>query len=727
MLERFLLVSSAVILGATFMHSADPLTALPFQPQYVATTFNPGASGSPTPGFVSETSKNSTLTNALGANPTGQTACAAYSYCVPYAEPALAGNLGYVGYEYENSTAVTPTATDDKSDSYTCVNGSQDSGTSKWTGACYSPNLTAGAHLVTITFGTTAVTQVQAKAGMAYNIATSSPLDTSGSAAGASSTTANAVTISPTVAKDFIWALVCRAGTPLVTGTPAFTAGSGFTLGTEENQDGCASEWEVDAGTGSITPSMTMANASTYTEIVLAFKASSSSQGSAPSGFYLAHLKSWSTASGQTATSWPLQFTSSGNLLVGTAMCGGSTPMQLNSISDSGNSWTQAGTVNQFSGSSGYGSEFYVPNAAADSNGSLTMNTTGTGDCDFTLRDFVGAITNPYTNRLATGNNSVPAGSSVTFTNAWLPWSTTSLVIVNGGLAFNTALTVAAPSGCYADMASFGGMSVSGPEPVDQNNAYDHCYSAGTGNQTFTQNVSSSTLAVGNLTDDFINFLSPTGIGIINTANNQGTSSASLAITVPSTTAGNLLAVAIGNYNSTARTVSKVCTDGTTCAAGNSFTQVPSAASVGTSLAATDVWYLANAKAGVTTVTVTLSGSATNVEGMYYEVEKGNGGTWAVDNSGSGAHVSNGSVSSSTATGASITPTGTADFCVANVGVSNQVTANPKSGNAFIYPGVIFSNTSDAATSLLTTSSSAQTPAWTDASGTFSSSTVCFK
>ena len=71
---------------------------------------------------------------------------------------------------------VSATATDDSSDSYTCANPSA-TDTSKLLGLCYYANLpgttvTNGAHKVSVTFGTTAVTQVQANAAMFYNVAT---------------------------------------------------------------------------------------------------------------------------------------------------------------------------------------------------------------------------------------------------------------------------------------------------------------------------------------------------------------------------------------------------------------------------------------------------------------------------------------------------------------------------------------------------------------------------
>src|ERR1700689_151633 len=79
-----------------------------------------------TPGFVSETGKNSTLTYALGVNPNGQDECANYSYCLPYTEAALSGNLGIIPFAYANVTSVSATTTDDKGDSYTCLTGSED-------------------------------------------------------------------------------------------------------------------------------------------------------------------------------------------------------------------------------------------------------------------------------------------------------------------------------------------------------------------------------------------------------------------------------------------------------------------------------------------------------------------------------------------------------------------------------------------------------------------------
>lgn len=669
----------------------------------------PAAAPAAMPGFVSETSKNSTLTNALGTK-TFNT-CSSYAYCFFYPEAALAGNLGIVSFQYSSTPASTPTVTDDKADTYTCLTPSPASN-SLLVDVCYAPNLTAGARVLTISFGA-AVTNVAAKAAMFDNIATSGPVDASGSAAGASSTTANAVSLNTTQANDLVYMVLWRTGTPSVT---SYTQATGYTMKTPDIHDGGVSEWTVDTSTGSITPSLIMSSASTYAEFAVAFK--SAAAGTAPSGFYLKALMSWSSPQAQTSN-YSFQVPSdAGDLLVSSNSCGGTGPMIPTSVTGGLNTWISTGPVNHSENLVAVKS-FYAANTLADSSGLVTVNTTGNGDCTFTFYDYAGA--GPFTN-LSSYSWPSSSGSSYTITSTQLPWSTAGEEVSMGGHATNTSISILAPAaGCYFDGATYGGEPRDGPEPLDENNPWAHCAFSGTGVQTWTYGLT-TTVDNGGGGADIVNFMSPSAIGIINIANNQATSTATLAVTIPTTSAGSLLAIDIGDYNATARTVSKVCLDGTTCAAGNAFTHVVSATASGA--ASTEVWELLNAPAGATTATITLSGSASNVEAYYWELAKGNGGTWTRDVSNS---ISSGTVSGGTAIGASVTTTGTQDFCAANVGVASSISANPKSGNEFIYPGTIFTGTSDAATSLLTTTAGAHQPAWSDASGAFSSTTACWK
>jgi hypothetical protein len=671
-----------------------------------------------TPAFVNEYSSNSTQTNALGTVSSG--ICSTNSYCAAYAEPTLAGNLGIVTFTYDNgstSTPTTATATDDKSDSYTCVSGSVDSGSGIWNGACYSPNLTAGAHVVTVALASS-LTHVSAKVAQFNNIATASPLDTSSHNNGASSSTATGTALTTTQANDLVYFQVCRLGTPAVT---SFTVGSGFTFGTVDINDGCTSEFQIASSAGSVTPSMTMASASTYVTFALAFKAANA--GTAPSGMYVAHLLGWGTPVSTSTTTWNFQFPSTGNLLVLDTV-GSLTPGAV--PTDSTNTWSAAGTTNSAAGSAvGLSLEWYVPNATANATGLISAHTTGgPGDASWAFYDIQNAATAPFVAR-----SEFSCGGSCTspITQTVVPEVTNGLLMGVGGQSFNTFLTCNPPTSCVADESTYGGQSVSGPDIVWENNLWFHFLLSNPSTNSYSLNLSGS--LANNWEDDYVNFLSTTGIGIVASANNQVTTGSSMTVTVPSTVAGDLGVVVIGDFDgATHRTVSSVCFDGTTCATANKMTQVTSAQTTSTNQTQTDVWALLSLPAGKTTLTITFSGAISNAEAQFFEARKGNGGTWAGD--GNGVTTNNGTVASSTITGPSITPsagTPSGDFCAAIATVSNSISSNPASGNSWQFGGNIFTNTGDAATSLLTTGASATNPTWTDASGTFNVSEACWK
>jgi hypothetical protein len=699
------------------------------------------------PTFVNETSKNSTLTGALSTNPTGQTFCASWSYCLPYADPVPSpgGNLGIIPYQYAKaSTAATVTATDDGSggsNTYTCLAGSAVSTSNKRTGICYTPNLKTGSHQVALLFNSTdcasgACTQVAAKASQFYNIATSSPVDTSGSAAGTTSTTANAVSITTGTSGDLIYVLVCRTGTPLST-TTGFAAGAGFTLGTTDYNDGCATEYGVQSSAGSITPTMTLTPTSTYSEYVVAFKAAAA--GTAPTGEYVAHLMSWSSPF-QAAQTYNFQFPSTGNLLF---MSSTGSVNSATGITDANNTWISTGATSTNSAGSLTAQEFYVSGAATNTTGRIDAATTGTGDTGFMFYDVAGAPAAPVVARSPIPGNQLVAGATVTWSepigNAgyfasdgvsygdFMPGPNVGMAFVVGGQMFNTTTGFNTPSTpCIFDAAGWGGMPLNGPEPVDQNNTWGHCYFTQGTQPVFAFNQSDATLRVQGFLGDIVGVWGSTGAGILHWTENQAGAGSSLAITIPPTTAGNLLSLAVINYSTgTQRTVSSVCLDGTTCAAGNAFTQFSSAASTGDTLhGATDIWYLLSAPSGKTTVTVTLSGSATSIFGSYDEVQKGSG-SWTADGA---AHTSGGAAVANTITGPAAGTTNSL-FCTATVAINDSVTVNPKVGNEYVYSRVLYETSTNAATAVLPASASSHTPTWTDNTATdpFSASNGCFK
>jgi len=705
--------------------------------------YTSGAAPAATPGFVNETSFNSTTsayTVTTLASGTTSAGCPAYSACIPYPDGALSGNLGIIVGTFANSTTLTPTAIDDQAgDSYTCTTGgTKDTGTNEWPYLCYAPNLTAGAHKTTTTFGTTSVTQVADKLAQFYNIATSSPLDGSiGSCAAASSSTANCASVTTTQANDLIFVMVCRAGTPAVT---SFTAGSGFILKGPDILDGCATEYEVDSGTGSITPSMTMASSSTYIEIVAAFK--SATAGTAPPATpYLKQLMSWGYTT-VTAGNRSFQFTNdAGDLLVETNTCN---TVQPTGITDSTNTWVSAGTI--YHGSGNYTIEFYVANASANGTGLLTVNASSvSGDCNYYFYDFGNAPTAPVVARASfnstTGFSQTPplvsypgydfsGGSQI---GPFLPAPTVGISVTIGGQNLNTSVALSSSAQCTGDMAIDGGDPESGPWPRSQNNPVGHCYYAGAAASQWTWPQTNASTQTGGNSEDIVAFWGTTGIGIKNSLSKVGTTT-SIALTVPSTTAGNAGLASISGTSGL--TLTSLCLDGTTCAAGNVFT-CPAGAHA-TAHGGGPVWacYNLNMNGGKTVLTATFGGTHTHTQLFYQEIQDGNsGGSWSLDGT---AETSTGAGGSSAVcdggyclTGATITTTGTNDACVAAVSVGGSVIFSPtySPANSFLYGGTIFTLTGDAAASILTTTSGSQIAKFSDSTSgdSFSMGGLCVK
>lgn len=460
-----------------------------------------GAAVTVTPGFVSESSMNNTQftyngnSTALGTNPSGQTACPNFSYCAPFAGKTFNGNLLIVPYTYAWTGAVTTSGSDSQSDTFTCTDGGIADSTVNIggnasdhprNGLCYAMNASGastfngagGSDRVVVGFGSTAVTNVAANASQWNNITTSGAVDVHNAAAGASSTTANAVTITTTAAGDLIYVHVCRTGTPTTT---SFTAGSGYTLLSADIHDGCATEYQVQSTAGSITPSMTMGTASTYVEQVWAFKASANAQGTAPSGLYMERMSSWSMPQGQSASTWTFQFPSAGNLLFQSLSCGVLTP--------SSTVPTETGATWVFTGSNSLSSpvvtgEYYAQNAAPGAPWLVTDTFTGTGDCGVKFYSFANAPSSPFSQSSQYGFST--STSPATITTTWNSGVTgPALWILTGGESNSTGTAVTTPSsGCQWTGGSYGGMNVNGPEPIDQNNMWATCLENTTGNQT---------------------------------------------------------------------------------------------------------------------------------------------------------------------------------------------------------------------------------------------------
>jgi hypothetical protein len=677
------------------------------------------AASGPVPTFVNETAGNSTYsTGTVGplASGTGSGVhCAAYTDCVPLPEKALSGNLTIYPYAYSHSASVTTTATDDKGDSCGTIAGSGDTSTI-WQGIAYCPNTTAGAHVGQITFGTTSVTNEQSDAWQFYNIAASVPVDASTSCNGSSSTTANCASLTTNFANDLIFVFVCRAGTPA---TNEYTPGTGYTIRFTQIIDGCAVEYGVDGSTGSITPTMGLgSSATTYKEQVVAFKAAAA--GTAPTGWYLADLLSYSTQESYTG-SINYQVASQGDdLLAETNSCN---VLTVSGISDSVNTWT-TNTAVAVGGNNV--NESYVINANPNTTGLLTVSTTGSsGDCTQHFYGWMGAPTSGMlmarSNWSDHGDNSLgfSSGTETLYTSSFydtvggsvdplgtsLPIPSNGVTIAAGSQTFSTSTGLVSPGACLFDASVQGGENLSGPWYRDQNNAFLHCNTGGT---PVSSNIEVSQTSTSQNPNGFgldaLSFTS-TGIVLLHTANADPTSGSSYTLTVPATTAGNLSEVAIQAYNNPARTVSSVTLGGSSMTCPSAATEAGSS-----TVGMTTVCYLNSDPSGATSLVVTMSGSISNLDIEYWEWQKASGGTWTFDVAGATA----GTGSGNTVTSPSVTIAGM-DVCAAVVAVQGSGLQNavPLPGNPFVYGGYIFSADRQGTASGLIASGTAQAN-WND-------------
>jgi len=187
-----------------------------------------------------------------------------------------------------------------------------------------------------------------------------------------------------------------------------------------------------------------------------------------------------------------------------------------------------------------------------------------------------------------------------------------------------------------------------------------------------------------------------------------------LSVTVTSTGAGNRIIVAFCGVGAADPI--------TSITGGGTYTQVASSlATDATGGTFAVLWQNTNVSGGVTTIMINFSSTGF----PFAEV-------WEISGTGIAADgapiVKNNGATSTTPTGNTMTPTTTSSFLAAIVVPALHITVNPSAGNAFTSGGDIGANTFAAGCSLITTSTSGQTPQWDQsASGTYAVSSAIWK
>lgn len=688
-----------------------------------------------TPGLVNSLATGSTLTNAAG---TTVNTCATRAFCANFDDPTPGATLGILSIQFSDTPSSTLAVTDDQSNTWTCLTAIDQATDAKKVAICYAPNMVAATNQVKATFSA-AVTQVSLRLHQAYNIATVSPADGNNGAAGSGGSGANDITtgsFTPSQANDLIYMVGCRTQTPAAT---SFTPGSTQANTTWEPisfdpRDGCADQFGVQTVAGAINPQMTTTGASRYAAQAIAFK--SATAGTAPSGMYVRRIQSWSTPVA-TSGNFNLQFPSKGNLLVASIACGGSV-MVPTSITDATNTWVLTGPVNTQGPHST--AMLYAANAVANATGLITINTSGTGDCTFKLYDIMGAAAAPFTGRQI--NFGFETSGALTTTRIFnlVPGHTNGITLFTGQVENNTAVSFSSPATAHFDAVFYGGEGIDGPNPMDQNGPWGHLYNTSNALSTWTLTFADNSNK-NNWDMEADSFMSATGstaqyAQIVQRKQTATAATATtLAVTMTAITAGNLLACDIG-WMSNAVTISKVCTNGSTCT-GSDANSLTAATSNGTAACQETtanpdfhrhIYYLLSAPSGGSTaIQVNYSATTVNREATCYEVTRPSG-SWAFDIAG---HLDNQTGSGTTLAGPSITTTGTTGIMFAGVSVGNTIPqgGNPAVGNEFLTGGDIFATTTDATQSSVSGTAAAHQPIWTDsgASDNNCSSVAAFK
>lgn len=671
------------------------------------------------PGFVNSNLGSNTGTDAVGTKT--DATCFTNGYCLAEIDPSLSGNLLVVFAFWDDQVASCTTAGSvsvtnaQNADTYTAGPTAHDTVNHKFIASFYKSNATAGTRDMLIAFAGQCNT-VSAIVMQYYNVAASSPLDSAGSgnALANGTTTVTTGSFTTTVNGDLVITAACRTQNRQT--ATSMTAGAGFALQHADLRDGCMVEDGIQSSAGAINPSATWAPSSGGVAVGLAFKAAT--QGTAPSGMYIAHRQPYSTANATTGP-FSLQFPSKGNLLVSMQQCGGSTPMSLSSISDGTNTWKASGQ-NAWDGvgSDPLSNNFYAENATASSSLALTFTTSGTGDCSFWMYDIVGAATAPWLSHTDSWKDAISGAVSsinpLQFTNgtkdvSWgiYPGSATSgnaMTLGTMGQQFNTSVGVTAPTGALFDSTTFGSENISGPVHVDENNFGGHQLNTNNSVQTWAITQSRTALAVSGISTTFDSFLAFAGTKVPGWGDGIGCSSSAAGTTLtcaikPHYT-GNMIAIIASTLASSgnitvADSASNTITSRT--GAGNACTTVASVACM-------KVWTISSVNT-TSSDTFTVTYPTGGVFRDVYLVEISGATSFDV------AAISSPVISGGVATSPSFTTTGTNDlilaagFCQGSCGngTNYQFGRGDGSGNGIMYRAV---TSSGSFTALITDTSS---------------------
>ena len=430
-----------------------------------------------------------------GSNTRNNSFASPFCYHFQLPNPTTTGNAVVVSFTFKSNP--TPSVSDDKGNNYTVQINRFDSADTQSIGIATAFNVAAGARVISVCFSGDPGGFVQPMATEFDNV-----VGTDGSAVATenSGVSVSPGTLMPTVSGDLAYQVVYS----LSTSQTGFMAGSqsniSWSLLSADLMDGWAAQFGQYNSVAAFAPTLTMGSSQKWISAGLLLKTGTT--GGIPAGMHIVHLVHENipehTGSGGTGNPFPnpthLQFPSSGNLLVA-MVGGGNNSCVITSMSDSKtNSWVQAGITQVIAGNDTV-QAFYAGSANSSSDLALTLNWSATnGDFTIFFYDVAGAAASPLDTTVGAVNTQNTSGNLSVFSIT--PAAANELIFAETIWDFNTGAGML-PSGSLFDTNTFDGESQSGPEPVDENNAWGHIVTTGPAPITITWQVAFNQ-AVGN-------------------------------------------------------------------------------------------------------------------------------------------------------------------------------------------------------------------------------------
>jgi len=448
-------------------------------------TVTPSGGGGAVPALVQHVS---------GSNNRGNGFSSPFCYHIQLPGGTTAGNAVIVGFTFNSNVGVQQ-VTDDKGDSYTLEANFYDAAQTQSIAIAASFNIAAGARQINVCFAGDPGGFVQPTVSEFANV---TGLDVASQGTSGSGTAITAGNMTPTVSGDLAYAVAY--GTNTNQDQTSFTAGSQssitWQLASADLMDGFAAQYGVYNSLSAIDPAMSMGTSKSWLAVAALFK--SGTAGGVPAGMRIVHLDHQNiptnTSAGGNGSSFPnplnAQFPCSGNLEVIT-VGGGNPPAQVSSISDSNsNTWQLAGkyavTSDPVTGI------FYAANATCSGTQKLTVHwTANTGDQTILYYDVAGASASPLDTTM-NGTGSQSSAGNLTVFSITPSTSSTELIFCSMPVQYNTVTGLV---NGFNDANMFDGESLSGPEPVDENNGWGHFVTSGTNAVSVTWTFQSNSQA----------------------------------------------------------------------------------------------------------------------------------------------------------------------------------------------------------------------------------------